>query len=272
MRKQRIYLIALSLLGINMAYAGTMGPTEKFDSWWIHETPCPTTDKALRIYPWAHVLSLSIGPAWASRSNAQSQNVPISSTVNAIYYPAKTINGFPYGEVFLGLQKQLDPKFYSQIGVEFGGGAEANMSGSVYQTTTTTQPYAYQYSISEGRVLIKGKLLVDPGYHEIRPYASIGLGVGFNTSHAFSIAPTRSIGGLSPPPLFRSNTLTRFTYTLGAGLYRALNEYWFSGIGYEIANWGKTQLGGFSSLGSPVGLSNDNFYVNSVQFSLTCIM
>jgi len=87
---------------------------------------------------------------------------------------------------------------------------------------------------------LKGKLLADRGYWLI-PWISGSLGVGVNKAQSFSNVPT--IFEALPNANFSSNSKTTFTYTLGAGVQKALSTNWQIGVGYEFADWGKSQLG-----------------------------
>ena len=68
---------------------------------------------------------------------------------------------------------------------------------------------------------------------------------------------------------FASNTTTAFTYTLGAGVQRYLNPHWQAGIGYEFADWGRSQLN--RALGQTLnsGLSLSHLYTNGFLLNLT---
>jgi opacity protein-like surface antigen len=70
-------------------------------------------------------------------------------------------------------------------------------------------------------------------------------------------------------PNFVSNTTTTFTYTLGVGLERHLNQHWQAGIGYEFADWGNSQLIRASGQTLNNGLSFSHLYTNGLLFNLT---
>jgi len=61
-------------------------------------------------------------------------------------------------------------------------------------------------------------------------------------NHAYSFNNTPTIFEALPNANFSSNTETAFTYTLGAGVQRVINQHWQVGIGYEFADWGKSKL------------------------------
>ena len=68
---------------------------------------------------------------------------------------------------------------------------------------------------------------------------------------------------------FASNSTTAFTYTLGAGVQRQLNPHWQAGIGYEFADWGRSQLNRASGQTLNSGLSLSQLYTNGFLFNLT---
>ena len=70
-------------------------------------------------------------------------------------------------------------------------------------------------------------------------------------------------------PDFASNTTTAFTYTVGAGIQRLLNQHWQAGIGYEFADWGRSQLNRASGQTLNNGLSLSHVYTNGFLFNLT---
>ena len=93
------------------------------------------------------------------------------------------------------------------------------------------------------------------------------LGIGFNQSRDFNIVPT--IFAAIPAPNFTSNMTTAFTYTLGLGLQRAINTHWRASVGYEFADWGKSQLGMAPDQTLGGGISLNHLYTNGIQFSLS---
>jgi opacity protein-like surface antigen len=118
-------------------------------------------------------------------------------------------------------------------------------------------------------VAVKGKLLADMGYMAI-PYVSGSVGVGFNRAHNFNNIPV--IFEALPNPNFASNTETAFSYTVGAGLQKALTPNWQVGAGYEFADWGKSQLGLAPGQTLGNGLAQDHVYTNALMFNVTYVV
>jgi opacity protein-like surface antigen len=70
-------------------------------------------------------------------------------------------------------------------------------------------------------------------------------------------------------PNFSSNTKSSFTYTLGAGVQKMLNNNWQVGVGYEFADWGKSQLGRAAGQTLGNGLALSHLYTNGILFNIT---
>lgn len=98
----------------------------------------------------------------------------------------------------------------------------------------------YAYKVFHSRVAVKGKLLKDCGSWLI-PWVSGSIGVGFNSAYDFSNTPL--IFEALPNANFSDQTHTSFAYTLGTGVQKSLNVHWQVGVGYEFADWGKSELG-----------------------------
>ncbi|HHX3357169.1 TPA: outer membrane protein, partial [Legionella anisa] len=97
----------------------------------------------------------------------------------------------------------------------------------------------------------------------------VGVGVGFNRAHDFTNTPL--IFEALPNPDFADHTKTAFTYTLGAGVQKALNDHWQIGAGYEFADWGKSELGRAFGQTMNSGLALNHLYTNGVLFNLTYV-
>ena len=252
------------------ACAGTMGPDANADDWWSPEVTCPTLDKPRSSYPWERVITASIGPAF-NNNNGETQTFYLQPDIQKTYAPTPAKNALIYGELLVGLQKQLTDTFISQFGLAIAGGSDANLNGDIWEDADPAfNNYTYSYYINEARITAKGNLLIDPHYYGLRPYVSAGIGVGFNTSHGFTI--TADIPEEIPAPAFQDNTNTAITYTLGLGVQKAWSDSWYTGIGYEFANWGKSQLAPAIDQTLNQGLSASHIYMNTIQLSLTYIM
>ena len=98
-------------------------------------------------------------------------------------------------------------------------------------------------------------------------WISGSLGVGFNSAHGFQNTPL--IYEAIVNPNFASHTQIAFTYTVGAGLQKALKQHWQVGVGYEFADWGQSRLGRAAEQTLNNGLELNHLYTNGILFNLT---
>lgn len=264
-----VVIACLSALLSGTAFAGTMGPEAESEPCWGPADSCTATPQPERTdYPWQQATSLSIGPAWSN--NGSTQTFFLQPGVSKTYSATFNSNILPYGELFLGMQKQLNPMFFSQMGLAIAGGSEAKLRGDIWEDADPNfNNFTYSYGVTEVRITAKGKLLMDSGLYGTRPYVSAAAGVGFNNTHAFTISP--NIIEEVPAPVFESKVNTVFTYAFGIGLQEVLSEHWQAGIGYEFANWGKSQLARATGQTLNNGLLINNIYINSVLLNITYI-
>ncbi len=159
-------------------------------------------------------------------------------------------------------------KTEGQLGIEVATTGNAKASGQVWDDADARfNNYTYKYDIEDTRIIVKGRLLRDLDYQALKIYGHAGLGVAFNNAHNFTSTPT--IFEAVPTPNFASNTETAFTYTFGAGLQRVLNNNWQVGVGYEFADWGKSQLGRAAGQTMNSGLSLSHLYTNGILANIT---
>lgn len=154
------------------------------------------------------------------------------------------------------------------MGLAVSGGSDAKMSGDIWEDGDPDfNDFIYRYKTNHGHVALKGKILTRP--LPMQAYVSGSVGVGFNRAHDFIIM--QKVVEQLPPPEFQSHTTTAFTYTLGAGLQRAMGEHWRAGVGYEFADWGKSRLsrGVAQTLGT--GLQLSHLYTHQLQLSISFI-
>jgi opacity protein-like surface antigen len=214
---------------------------------------------------WTWVGTLSAGPVWESAG--QAQTFYLTPGIIKTYAASNVTHVLADGEVFVGIQKNLPKMLQGQLGLTVAVTSNAKLSGNIWDDADSTfNNYSYSYQIQHTHIAAKGKLLADRGYWVI-PWVSASLGVGFNRAHDFQNTPLTSEAVTMPN--FASNTQTRFTYTLGAGVQKVLNQHWQVGAGYEFADWGQSQLRGASGQTLNSGLSLNHLYTNGVLFNLT---
>ena len=240
-----IFLLSGSFL-TNIVLAGTMGPV-------THQSD------------WNWVGTLSAGPVW--EGGGKTQTFYLTADIEKTYTANQSIHVLFDGEVFAGLQKKLSPILQGQLGLAVAATSNAVLSGHTWDDADPTfDNYTYGYNIQHTHLAIKGKLLADLS-DWFTPWLSGSLGVGFNNAHRFNNTPL-SFEAI-PNSNFASHTETAFTYTVGAGLQRTLNTHWQVGVGYEFADWGKSQLNRASEQTLNKGLTLSHVYTNGVLFNLT---
>ena len=221
--------------------------------------------KLLETFKSSGVATLSVGPVWENAGNTQT--FYLAPNIEKTYAANRTSHALVDGEVFLGIQKSLREKLDGQIGLAVATTGNASLSGYVWDDAQAQfNNYTYSYQVKHTHVAVKGKLLADRGYVVI-PWVNGSLGVGFNQAHGYSNTPT--ISEAITMPNFASNTTTAFTYTVGAGFQRNFNSHWQGGVGYEFADWGKSQLGRAAGQTQNNGLSLSHLYTNGFLFNLT---
>jgi opacity protein-like surface antigen len=211
------------------------------------------------------VATLSLGPVW--ENTGDTQTFYLTPNIEKTYAANNTSNALIDGELFLGMQKLLRQQLESHIGLALATTSHAALSGIVWDDA---QPqfnnYTYGYQVRHTHVALKGKLLMDTDY-VVSPWVSGSLGVGFNVAHDFKNTPLISEAVIMPN--FTSHTVTSFTYTLGVGIEHSINQHWQTGIGYEFADWGRSQLGRASGQTLNSGLSLAHLYTNGFLINLT---
>lgn len=245
MNKNSLLIVGASLLS-GSALAGTMGP--------INQAPA-----------WNWVATLSAGPVW--ENGGRTQTFYLTPETEKTYVAQSSTDAIFAGEMFVGVQKSLSSVLQGQLGLAVGSTSSAALSGIIWDDADPQfDNYTYRYKIQHTYVAAKAKLLADAGYW-LTPWISGSIGAGFNNAHAYSNTPT--IFEAVTNPNFASNTQTAFTYTIGAGVQKALSHHWQVGVGYEFADWGKSELGRAAQQTLHSGLALNHLYTNGALFSLT---
>ena len=228
------------------SYVGKMGVSPKF-------------------YPWSKVATLSLGSAWADPH--PTETITLRPNLKNNYVGAPRSQAVVDGEIFVGVQRAINRNFLGQIGVAVAAASHVQLDGDVIGLVGSSgNNFLYAYDINHTHIAVKAKVLAEPE-DIVSPYVSGSLGVGLNHAYDYSIEPKHANAGLSP--LFESNTLAAFTYTLGAGVQTDINANWQVGVGYEFADWGKSGLSQALSQSIGSGLQLNHLYTNALQFNLT---
>lgn len=249
MKYVTILPLAVSILTCTQSIAGSMGHIK------------------VNTKDWRFVSSVSIGPAWESAG--QSQTFYLAPNLIKTYAAEHTTHALFNGEAFVGIQKKLPKVLLGQLGLAVAVTSNAKLSGNIWDDAdSVSNNYSYNYQVQHTHIAAKGKILADLGYWFI-PWVSASVGVGFNNAHDFQNTPL--IPEAVTMPNFASNTKTSFTYTLATGIQKEFNEHWQAGIGYEFADWGKSQLSRASGQTINSGLNLNHLYTNGVLFNLAYI-
>jgi opacity protein-like surface antigen len=244
----RLFFSVITAWVANQASAGIMGPV--------------MTQK-----DWAWVGSIAAGPVCAN--GGETQTFYLAPEIEKTYAARKSTNTLASGELFVGIQKSLSSQWLGQLGLAVATTGNAKMQGVIWDDADPEfDNYRYQYKVGNTRVAVKSKLLLDKGYWVI-PWVSASLGVGFNRAHDFTNTPL--IFEALPNPNFSDNTKTTFTYTLGTGVQKSINEHWQVGVGYEFADWGKSELARASGQPLNTGLKLNQLTTNGVLLNLTYV-
>lgn len=213
---------------------------------------------------WSWVAAVSAGSAW--ESFGQTQTFYLTPEIEKSYRANKSTEALFVGEVFFGIQKTLSQTFQGQLGVALLAADSADLNGVIWDDADPIfDNFVYKYKIQHTHVTLKGKLLGDANLW-LTPWVSGGVGVGFNNSHGYQGTPV--IYEAVPTPDFPSHTETTFVYTVGAGVQKTLNEHWQIGLGYEFADWGKSQLRRAAEQTLNRKLTIDHLYTNSILLSI----
>ncbi|WP_133128850.1 outer membrane protein [Legionella nagasakiensis] len=213
---------------------------------------------------WKPIIGLSVAPSWAN--GGETQTFFLQPDIEKTYTANKDSSSFATGELFLGLQKNLNSNFIGQFGLAINATGNAGLSGDIWEDANPDfNNFTYNYKINHVGVAFKGRII---GFAErfLQPYISGSLGVGFNRAHDFFITP--KIFEEVPAPNFRDNTKATFSYTLGAGIQKSLSPHWQAGIGYEFADWGRNNLARAPYQSLNEGLKLSHLHVQQLQFTI----
>lgn len=239
--------ISASLLASSVS-AGNMGPV------------IPEND-------WRMVGTISAGAAWANAGDTQT--FFLAPQIEKTYAAKKSSNALALGELFVGAQRTFADRWQGQLGVAFSTSGNAKLQGQIWDDADPEfNNHRYNYKVRHSAIALKGKILKDCGFW-LTPWVSGALGVGFNRAHGFSNTPL--IFEALPNPNYRNNNNTAFSYTLGAGLQKAINEHWSFGLGYEFGDWGKSELDRAAGQTLNSGLKLNHLYTNGVLLNLSYV-
>lgn len=214
----------------------------------------------------SRVVTVSVGPAWASPGKRQV--LVLQPEIQKTYVPTNATSTLGYGEIFLGMERLFASSMKGQFGFAVAGATNANLYGDVWEDSNPKyNNYLYRYNVNHTHFALKGKVLKAFESSSYEPYLSGSVGVGFNHAYDFNVTP--KIYEEVAPPLFKANTTTAFTYTVGAGVQKRMTSNWLVGLGYEFADWGASHLAKANGQTSGNGLALNHLYTNGLLLSIT---
>ena len=246
MKKKQIISALLTSFLTSSVFAGAMGATSESSNWnWVS--------------------TLSVGPVWEQAGDTQS--FYLTPEIDKTYAAHQSTNTLANADFFVGKQKKLSKSIQAQLGLDVAATSNASLSGLIWDDEIPRfANYSYSYKIQHSHIAAKSKVLIDKGYW-LTPWISGSLGIGFNTAHDFQNTPLINEAVVNPN--FASHTQVAFTYTVGVGLQKTLNQHWQAGLGYEFADWGQSLLGRAAEQTLNNGLALNHLYTNGILFNLT---
>jgi opacity protein-like surface antigen len=213
------------------------------------------------------VATLSGGPSWPS-GDFNNQTLDLAPGITRTYAGNTAHGTFGIGDLFLGVQYPLTKGLQGQIGLDVNATGNVDMSGTVWDDADPTfANHAYTYLIRHTGLLIKGKLIATDWDWPVLPWISAGIGMGFNQTSQFSNTPI--IFEALPAPNFGGTTNTSFSWTIGIGVQHEFTPHWQLGAGYELMDWGQSQLTTSPEQTTGVVLIQKHIYSSSLMFNLT---
>jgi opacity protein-like surface antigen len=245
--KKVISSLTFFLLSSSTAFAGAMGPAQ-------------SEQRTFKYFA-----TLAAGPAWESAG--ETQTFFLAPSIEKTYTSNHSTHALGEGEVFLGIQHPVRNSWTGQIGLSVVATSNTRISGNIWDDASPEfNNFTYHYQVQHTHVALKGKLLAENGYI-VTPWVSGSVGVGFNNAYRYNNTPI--IFEAVQNPNFSSHTQTTFSYTVGAGVERAVSTHWRAGIGYEFESWGKSQLNRAPSQTLGNGLKLSNLYTNGFLLNIT---
>ncbi len=241
----RLLLMLLTGFAMQAVVAG-----DRADYKWWEEVPPPV----VQLY--SFVASISAGPAWESSGNTRN-TFYLQPGIQKTFDSNKQATTLADSELFFGLQRILTPRLDGQLGVAIAFTSNAKFSGNVWDDADPDfSNFTYDYNVNHTHVVLKGKLLTDVNTNTwlgcVKPWISGGVGAGFNIG-SFPAAGTS--GGAASAGSVSSSSDKKPPV----------------GVGYEFADWGKSQLARAPGQTLGRGLWLNHIYTTGLMFNLTFV-
>lgn len=215
------------------------------------------------------VLAMTTGLA---RENAGStQTFDLAPGVSRTYKNENNTNLLGSGEIFVGIQKSISQAIDLQLGIAAAAAKTAKLKGVIWDDANPLfDNKIYHYKLQHKRIATKSKISFNNTSDTttgLIPWVSGSLGISFNRAYKFNNLPI--IDGAIADNNFSNNTKLSLAYTLSVGIQKKINENLNVSIGYEFADWGKSELGRSTVQVQNRGLKLNHLYTNSFIFNIT---
>lgn len=209
--------------------------------------------------------ALALGPVWASEG--ETQTFYLTPAVERTFVADNSSKALAAGELFLGMEKAVSERVVSQMGVVFASTSRTTLHGIIWDDADPQfDNFSYQYKLQNNHVGLKARFLYDSG-SSFMPWVSASVGLAFN--HAYDYTNTPLIFEAVASPNFSDRTQIGVSYSLGIGIQKVINDNWQVGVGYEFADWGKSQLGAAYGQTMNSGLKLNHFKTNGLMVNAT---
>lgn len=215
--------------------------------------------------PTSWLATFSFGYGWEDAG--ETQTFFLAPNIEKTYFADSNSHRVANGEIFIAYQQALQTTLDAQLGLALALSHRAYLTGQIWDDAQIEfNNDTYHYKINHLHLALKGKVLANRNWF-VTPWVSGSLGLAYNRSHAFDNSPL--VDEVVNTPCFSDKTKRTFTYTLGAGVQKGLNQHWQMGIGYEFSDWGKSQLNRAPEQTLNGGLSLSHLYVHALLLNLT---
>ncbi|MDX2346904.1 MAG: outer membrane beta-barrel protein [Legionella sp.] len=223
---------------------------------------------------WAHTAVINLSGGMASAKVGQSQTLTMPDDYTTYRYTANpsSVEKFIYG-IFVGTHVPVKFPGELQLGVSFYQpddltSGKSTLTQGVDAATAIQIPY--NYKVKNKSLLIEARLLgtIQDLMH---PYFSLGIGAAFNTTSDYAAHVPQF---LTFTPEFKKNSITNFSYAVGAGIEIDISKNTRLGVGYRLADIGKANLGEAVLDDAPFKkqLKQSNLYYQAVFGQFTWIL
>lgn len=112
---------------------------------------------------YSKVVTFSAGPAWTS--NGTTQIIDLEPDLANGYIANNKNSTIANAELFLGLQRSLNPGLTYQLGLALAASSSAKLTGSVWEAEDPDfDNFYYKYKVNHAHVAVKGKLLANTNF------------------------------------------------------------------------------------------------------------